>query len=77
MRHNLNYQPSGNDEEAFVADGGVLNYYAYKAYHRSAGVPDSFEVATMGVQYLYQDPVALMGDPELFGFIVLRIRSVR
>lgn len=55
----------------------VYSYYAYKCYPGN----NAFEVSSVGIQYLYCDPVSLKDrDPKLFSFAIaqlLRLREVR
>ena len=55
-------------EYAYEVDD-AYSYYAYKDYHGRA-----YETSSMGIQFLYADPVGLKErDPELFAFAMRQL----
>lgn len=68
------YEP---DEEAYDMGGECVHPYAYKIY----GDPQtrqftSFEVASLGVEYLYRKPWTFVNDPELLDFVLHKLKGV-
>ena len=72
--------PDGGYEDwEYTYDVGrrCIDPYAYKEYRdQDTGGLVDFEVAPVGVQYLYADPRSLMRDPELLAFAVHKIWRV-
>ena len=63
-------------EVAYDMGGKCVSPYAYKEYRNpSTGDLYAFEVASMGVEYLYRNPLAFRNDPEMLEFVLNKIKG--
>ncbi len=80
LRRLANTDPTRNygpREQAFDMDGHCVSPYAYKRYADTVtGDLYAFEVSSVGVEYLYRNPLSFAADPDHLAFVLHKLREV-